>query len=112
MPKGHIEPTEDPQQTALREVREEAGLSGLEIVVCLGRESVEFDWQGFHYIREETYYLMATTANSRFEEPEKQFRRHWQGWEHAKSALTFEAEREWVRRAQRAWESRLEDIAD
>lgn len=112
LPKGHIEPGEDPQQTALREVHEESGLSGLEIVACLGREAVEFDWQGYHYIRDETYYLLALTNGSRFEEPEKQFRRQWLAWEHALTALTFEAEREWTRRARRAWERRLEDIAD
>jgi 8-oxo-dGTP pyrophosphatase MutT (NUDIX family) len=35
LPKGHIDAGEDPQQTALRELREEAGLSGT-IVATLG----------------------------------------------------------------------------
>ena len=103
LPKGHIEPDEEPLQTALREVREEAGLSDLEVISCLGCESVEFDWQGFHYIRDETYYLMTTTDRSTYEEPEKQFARQWLDWECALSTLSFEAEREWVRRARQAW---------
>jgi len=111
LPKGHIESGEDPQAAALREVREEAGLSGLEVIACLGHEPVEFDWQGIHYIRDETYYLMAVTYRSLFEEPERQFNRQWLDWASAQAHLTFEAEREWLRRAQRAWESRLDHIA-
>jgi 8-oxo-dGTP pyrophosphatase MutT (NUDIX family) len=112
LPKGHIEPGEDPQQAALREVREEAGLSRLEVLVWLGCEPVEFDWQDVHYTRDETYYLMTTTTSSKYEEPEAQFERQWLSWESALERLTFEAEREWVRRAQRAWENRLQDISD
>lgn len=107
LPKGHIESGEDPQQTALREVHEEAGLFSLEVVAWLGRQSVEFDWQGVHYIRNETYYLMTTTGSTRHEKPERQFERQWLSWEHALSQLTFEAEREWLRRAHLAWTSRL-----
>lgn len=105
MPKGHIEPGEDPQQAALREVREEAGLSKLEVIAWLGCEPVDFHWQGVHYIRDETYYLMTTNRSSTFEEPEKQFKRLWLAWEDALAQLTFEAEREWLRRALRAWAS-------
>ena len=111
LPKGHIESGEDPQGAALREVREEAGLSGLEVIACLGHEPVEFDWQGIHYIRDETYYLMAVTCRSLFVEPEKQFKREWLDWASAQAQLTFEAEREWLSRAQRAWEARLDNIA-
>jgi hypothetical protein len=93
-------------------VREEAGLSSLEVVVWLGCKIVEFDWQDVHYIRDETYYLMTTTTCSQFEEPERQFERQWLSWESALMRLTFEAEREWVQRAQQAWEDRLQDISD
>lgn len=112
LPKGHIEPGEESQQTALREVREEAGISGLEVVVCLGREPVEFEWRGFHHIRDETYYLLVTTGDTTYEAPEQQFTRQWLDWDQALLTLSFEAEREWVRRAQRAWEGWLEHIAD
>lgn len=112
LPKGHIEAGEDPQEAALREVHEEAGLSRLEVIASLGHEPVEFDLQGVHVIRDETYYLMTATRYSSFEEPERQFERQWLDWESALSQLTFEAEREWLRRAQRIWQSHLEDIAD
>lgn len=107
LPKGHIESGEDAEQTALREVREEAGLSMLEIVAWLGWQTVEFDWQGAHYIRDETYYLMSTTSSTCYQEPERQFQRQWLSWDNARSQLTFEAEREWLRRAHLAWEIQL-----
>jgi 8-oxo-dGTP pyrophosphatase MutT (NUDIX family) len=107
LPKGHIESGEDPQQTALREVREEAGLSMLEIVASLGHQSVEFDWQDVHHIRNETYYLMTTTSSTQYQKPERQFERQWLTWENALSQLTFEAEREWLRRARLVWQVRL-----
>jgi 8-oxo-dGTP pyrophosphatase MutT (NUDIX family) len=100
LPKGHVEPGESPEQAAVREVREEAGLPGLEIVASLGRQTVEFDWDGQHVIREEFYFLMTLPADAELHRPEDQFERLWLPWEHAARKLTFEAEREWVKRAQ------------
>jgi 8-oxo-dGTP pyrophosphatase MutT (NUDIX family) len=94
------------EQAALREVREEAGLPDLEIVVTLGRQTVEFDWDGQHIIREEFYFLMTIPPDTAYQRPEDQFERLWLPWEHASRKLSFEAEREWVRRAQIVW-SRL-----
>ena len=58
LPKGHIEPGEEPEATALREVCEETGLADLEIAADLGERIVEFDYQGDHYRRTERYFLM------------------------------------------------------
>lgn len=111
LPKGHIEPGEDRRRTARREVGEEAGLPDLEILADLGHQAVEFDWQGSHVIRDESYFLMALPEEGQIAHPEKQFERCWLTWEEALAQLTFEAEREWVRRAQAAW-AILEDVAD
>jgi len=102
LPKGHIEPGETPRQAAVREVREEAGLSNLEVLRDLGHQRVEFDWQGTHYVRDERCYLMATTSATAAQPPEAQFERRWLPWTQALARLTFEAEREWVRRARSA----------
>jgi 8-oxo-dGTP pyrophosphatase MutT (NUDIX family) len=110
LPKGHIEPDESPQQTALREVREEAGVSPLALIGDLGDQVVEFDWKGQHYIRRELYFLLTMLPSTELNEPEEQFERLWLLWDDALAQLTFEAEREWVRRAQRAWAARLENI--
>ncbi len=99
LPKGHIEPGESRSQAALREVEEEAGQSGLEILADLGHQTVEFDWKGHHYIRDESCFLMGLTADATPGRPEKQFETLWLAWEDALGRMTFEAEREWLRRA-------------
>jgi 8-oxo-dGTP pyrophosphatase MutT (NUDIX family) len=108
LPKGHIEPGESRQQAALREVREEAGLSDLEILADLGHQTVEFNWKGHHYVRDESYYLMMLSPGAPPGQPEKQFEALWLTWEETLARLTFEAEREWVQRAQMAWASQRE----
>lgn len=100
LPKGHIEPGESRRQAALREVEEEAGVTGLEILADLGHQTVEFDWKGHHYLRDESYFLMLQAADAVPGRPEKQFETLWLPWEEALARMTFEAEREWLRRAQ------------
>ncbi len=99
LPKGHIEPGESRSRAAIREVEEEAGLSGMEILADLGHQTVEFDWKGHHYIRDESYYLMGQGLETVPVRPEKQFERLWLAWGEALARVTFEAEREWLRRA-------------
>ena len=99
LPKGHIEPGESRKQAALREVAEEAGLPQLEILADLGHQTIEFDWAGAHVVRDESYFLMRLPPGAQTTQPEKQFERLWLGWEEALGQLTFEAEREWARRA-------------
>jgi 8-oxo-dGTP pyrophosphatase MutT (NUDIX family) len=101
LPKGHIELGESRRQAALREVEEEAGLLRLEILADLGHQTVEFDYKGYHYVRDESYFLMTQTPDAAPGLPEKQFENLWLSWEEALTRMTFEAEREWLRRAMR-----------
>jgi 8-oxo-dGTP pyrophosphatase MutT (NUDIX family) len=103
LPKGHIESGESRHEAALREVCEEAGLLDLAILADLGHRTVEFDWQGQHTVRDESYFLMACPSHTQAVAGEQQFERVWLTWDEALSRLTFEAEREWVRRARTAW---------
>lgn len=112
LPKGHIEPGESPRQAALREVHEESGLANLEILSDLGYQQVRFVFERMHYVRNESYFLMTAPQDVEHGQPEDQFQRQWLTWEDALAALTFEAEREWVRRARLAWDRQLEDISD
>jgi 8-oxo-dGTP pyrophosphatase MutT (NUDIX family) len=104
LPKGHIEPGESRRQAALHEVCEETGLApqDVEILADLDHQTVEFDWQGHHYVRDESYFLMTLPPNVEPRRPERQFKCLWLSWQEALAQLTFEAEREWVRRAQDA----------
>jgi 8-oxo-dGTP pyrophosphatase MutT (NUDIX family) len=109
LPKGHIEPGESRRQAALREVREESGLSGLVVLADLGRQMVEFDWKDHHFIRDESYFLMMLGPGippgpgTPPGDPEKQFETQWLSWQEALHRVTYEAEREWIRRAHAAW---------
>lgn len=100
LPKGHVDPGETVQETALREVREESGYADLAVQADLGVQVVEFDYAGQHVVRTERYFLMRLAENA--SPPgagEEQFEPDWLTWEEALAALTFEPEREWVRRA-------------
>ena len=101
LPKGHIEEGESQQETALREVAEESGYADLEIVNALGHQVAEFDYKDKHVIRNEYYFLMRLISPRQIErtEHEHQFEPQWLSWEETLAQLTFEVEREWVRRA-------------
>jgi ADP-ribose pyrophosphatase YjhB (NUDIX family) len=101
LPKGHVETGETVREAALREAREESGYTDLTIVADLGSQRVEFEHKGRHVIRTERFFLM--TPGGRDRPPagggETQFEPVWLTWDEALENLTFEAEREWVRRA-------------
>ena len=102
LPKGHIDPDESPRETALREVGEESGFEGLQVLADLGVQQVVFRYQGKTYTRDEFYFLLLREGSLTPDHaPEAQFRPRWVSWDEAEALLTFEAEREWVRRARR-----------
>jgi len=104
LPKGHVEPSEGRHQAAIREIREETGLQHLQLMAPLGHQTVEFNWKGYHYVRDEYYFLVSAPAGTEPHDPEEQFEPRWLSWEEALRQLTFETEREWVRRALAAWQ--------
>jgi 8-oxo-dGTP pyrophosphatase MutT (NUDIX family) len=100
LPKGHVEPGETLPDAALRETCEESGYAGLILGDDLGEQIVEFDHRGKHYVRTERYFVMALPEDGAVvSASESQFEPEWLTWDEALSALTYEAEREWVRRA-------------
>lgn len=102
LPKGHVETGELHLQTASREVSEETGLSNLKPLADLGHQRVEYDWQGTRFARSEHYFLFGVTSATQQSSPEHQFESIWLTWEEAYDRITFEEEREWLRRARSA----------
>lgn len=103
LPKGHVERGETVREAALREAREESGYLDLEIVTDLGQQRVTFRDRDRRVARTERYFLMALSGepNRPRGGGESKFDPVWLPWDAALDVLTFEAEREWVRRARR-----------
>jgi 8-oxo-dGTP pyrophosphatase MutT (NUDIX family) len=101
LPKGHIKKREARAEAALREVTEESGYADLEVVADLGHQVVEYNYQGAHVVRDEYYFLVRIHSIRQVEreEQELQFTPDWLDWDEALSELSYEPEREWVRRA-------------
>lgn len=101
LPKGHVEKGESHLEAALREVAEESGYLDLAVLADLGYQVVRFEYKGRRVVRDEHYFLLRLQEANQVEREirELQFEPDWIEWRQALAELTFEAEREWVRRA-------------
>ncbi len=117
LPKGHVNPGEPHVQAALREVAEEGGYDDLSVLADLGTQRVVFPWpQEPHPTirRDEHYFLMwlrSRRQTSRPPKDEAQFFPVWAPWEEAMAELTYEAEREWLRRARQVMDEKDKVLA-
>jgi 8-oxo-dGTP pyrophosphatase MutT (NUDIX family) len=105
LPKGHIEEGESPAEAAVREVREEAGFLNFAIVADLGELHVQFvnPYVEREVVRNETYFLMSLVDDEQVvrKGKERQFEPFWIPIQRAAEQLTFDSEKEFVKRAQR-----------
>ena len=58
LPKGHIEPGEEPEVCALREVSEECGIKGHKIIKPLKSSYHTYTWEGISYLKKTSWFLM------------------------------------------------------
>lgn len=58
LPKGHIEPGEEAETCALREVSEEAGITGHSILKSLVPSYHTYAWEGITYLKKTCWFLM------------------------------------------------------
>ena len=102
LPKGHLEDGETAEQAALREVAEETGFCDLALGASLGTILNRFLYDGLEVRRMETYFLMTVVSAAtrpRSNKEEREFTVDWVPQDDAVEALTFETEKEFVRRA-------------
>ena len=92
LPKGLVEPVEEPSQTAIREVQEEAGVLA-DIELEIGVADWTYEYKGTFYKKVTTYFLMSYVADS----PEYRDQEHeiaeWVQLHDSVSLLHFESER-------------------
>ncbi len=70
LPKGHIEPGEEPEACALREVSEECGIKGHTIVKPINPSYHTYSWEGISYLKKTIWFLMQYNGEMIIE-PEK-----------------------------------------
>jgi 8-oxo-dGTP pyrophosphatase MutT (NUDIX family) len=104
LPKGHIEYGETAAEAALREVSEESGYLDLRIVADLGTHTVKFDRLGKRGVRSEHYFFMSLENEAHRGSGLARFEPRWLSWDEALAQLTFEAEKQWLRRVKPFWD--------
>lgn len=58
LPKGHIEPGEEAEVCAIREVSEECGINGHTIVKSIPPCYHTYSWEGISYLKKTSWFLM------------------------------------------------------
>jgi 8-oxo-dGTP pyrophosphatase MutT (NUDIX family) len=98
LPKGHVDPGETPDQTALREVREETGVEAA-LVEKLGDVRYFYQRGGKRIFKRVTFYLFAYLGGSLDDHDDEVEEARWIPLSEAVSALSYDGEREMAERA-------------
>jgi len=93
LPKGQIEKGEDSQKTALREIKEETGVSG-KIIDKIGKISWWFVQEGEKIFKTVTFYLVAAQKETNSFDKDEVAQIGWFSYDKACQKLTFKSEKE------------------
>jgi 8-oxo-dGTP pyrophosphatase MutT (NUDIX family) len=98
LPKGLVEPGEEPAVTAVREVREETGLDA-RIVEPLGDVSYFYVWEGERVRKKVTFFLMHATGGDIADHDHEMEEIRWFGLTDAIERADYRSERDVLGRA-------------
>jgi 8-oxo-dGTP pyrophosphatase MutT (NUDIX family) len=98
LPKGHVDPGETPDQTALREVREETGVDA-RLVEKLGEVRYFYQREGKRIFKRVTFYRFSYLAGSLDDHDDEVEEARWMPLPAAIEALSYDGEREMAERA-------------
>jgi 8-oxo-dGTP pyrophosphatase MutT (NUDIX family) len=89
-PKGHVEKNESETETALRETREETGLTDMKILPGF-RKHIDYfyDYKGKEY-HKTVYFFLGRTDSERVVTSKEHIGSMWLAYGHARKKLTFE----------------------
>lgn len=105
LPKGHVEPGESPDQAAVREVREETGVTG-QVVASLPQIEYWFIERGRRVHKQVEYFLLTYVCGDTADfDAQEVSGADWFSWDEGIARLSFENERRVVRLAREIAES-------
>ncbi len=103
LPKGHLEPGESPEDAAVREVREETGVTGRP-VATLPTIDYWFVERGRRIHKQVDYFLLVYAAGSTADyDPREVSGARWFPWDEGLAKLTYDNERTVATAAREAW---------
>lgn len=98
LPKGAVEPDESPEETAVREVREETGLEA-EIEGDLGTIRYFYVWEGVRVRKQVRFFLMRATGGDIERHDHEMEEVRWFPLRTAPRRAAYRGEREVIERA-------------
>lgn len=110
LPKGIVDPGESPEVTAVREVREEAGIESERILLI---ETIEYwyrsvrNGQPVRYHKYVHFYLLEYRSGDVSDHDHEVEEARWVSFDEAREMLEFKSEREVVEKARKMIEARV-----